>query len=392
MSLTMTAIGGKRWAATFAMVAGLGAGVLAGCGGSSGGGSSTSSSASSSTSSSADAAVVTKADATVKPYLSAPTSIGNTTPLTKTPPTGKKLVALSCTLDVCASWRQYVGEAAKVLGWTATGVGFDGTPEDTLKKVEAAIAQKPDGIIINGVDRSTYDAAANAAKAAKIPIVTQMGELDGKATPPFIAVQYRAPQFDKMSAVTGNWVIADSKGKANALVVAYANFPLSERITDTTKATIDANCPGCKTTKLRVQASDTGTKLPQDIVSQLQRDPSINYVVLQDGAMAAGLDAALREAGLTDKVKVLGNDLNNDVAASTIAGDQLGWMSFSNRAAAFNGVDAIARHMVGDTIQDVPLMNQIFTKSTLGAKPDQNVWQNLPTDLQAQYQKLWKVG
>jgi ribose transport system substrate-binding protein len=369
--------------------------VAVGCGGSSKSSSSSSStpaSTSSGSSGSATDSVVAKAEAVVKPYLSAPTSVGTTVALSKTPPSGKKLIAMSCTLDVCASFRGYVGEAAKVLGWTSKGVSFDGTPEDTLKKVQQAVSEKPDGIIINGVDRSTYDAAAKAAQAAHVPIVTQMGELDGKPTGPFIAVQYRAAEFDKMSAVTGNWVIADSQGKAHALLLAYANFPLSERITDTTKATIDANCPGCATKKLRVQAADTGTKLPQAVVSEIQRDPSINYVVLQDGAMAAGLDAALREAGLQGKVKVMGNDLNNDVAQSTIQGNQLGWMSFSNRAAAFNGVDAIARHMLGEPIQNVPLMNQIFTKNDLGAKPDQNVWQNLPTDLAAQYKKLWKVG
>jgi ABC-type sugar transport system substrate-binding protein len=392
MSRSSAARRGSRRLGLTALLATVVCTAAVGCG-SSGDTSSNSSSAGASSAGSAPDASVAKAEATVKPYLSPPASIGNTVPLSKKPPTGKKVVALSCTLDVCASWRSYVVDAAKALGWTATGVGFDGTPEDTLKKVEQAVSQKPDGIIINGVPRSTYEAAANTAKAANVPIVTQMGELQGAATPPFIAVQYQAPQFDKMSEVTGNWVIADSKGKANALLLAYANFPLSERITDTTKKTIDDNCSDCTTKKLRVQAADTGTKLPSAVVSEIQRNPKINYVVLQDGAMAAGLDAALREAGLTDKVRVLGNDLNQDVAQSTINGDQLGWMSFSNRAAAFQGIDALARNLVGDKQQEnIPLMNQIFTKSELGAKPDENVWQNLPTDLAQQYQKLWLVG
>jgi ribose transport system substrate-binding protein len=390
MSRTSAADGGKRrlWLAALLAVV-VGAFVVAGCG-SDDNGSSGSSSASSTPAANSS---VQQAQAAVQPYLSAPKTIGNDVPLSKKPPAGKKVVALSCTLDVCASWRSYVAGAAKALGWTATGMGFDGTPEDTLKKVEQAVSQKPDGIVINGVPRSTYEAAASAAKAANIPIVTQMGELEGAATPPFIAVQYQAAQFDKMSDITGNWVIADSKGKANALLLAYANFPLSERITDTTKKTIDDNCSACTTKKLRVQAADTGTKLPSAVVSEIQRNPKIDNVVLQDGAMAAGLDAALREAGLTDKVKVLGNDLNQDVAQSTINGDQLGWMSFSNRAAAYQGIDALARHIVGDKQpENVPLMNQIFTKSNLGAKPDENVWQNLPTDVAQQYQKLWLVG
>jgi ribose transport system substrate-binding protein len=350
------------------------------------------SSSSAGASGSSDSEVVAKAQEVVDPFLKPPTSVGTDEALSKTPPSGKKVIALSCALDVCKDWRDQVGIAAETLGWTSEGISFDGTPEDTLKKVNQAVSQGPDGIIINGVPRETYESAAQAAADKDIPIVTQMGELEGEATPPFIAVQDRAEQFDVMANGTGSWVIADSKGKGNALVLAYANFPLSERIAATTKKTIDDNCPDCKTKLLRVQAADTGTKLPANVVSEIQRDPSINYVVLQDAAMAGGLDAALREAGLTEKVKVLGNNVTPEVIQSTLDGTNLGWMAFSLRAAAYQGIDALARHLVGDDQVDLPLMNQILTKDNLPADPTPDTWQNLPPDLADQYKKLWQVN
>jgi ribose transport system substrate-binding protein len=362
--------------------------VAAGCGGDD----DESGSGSGGAASSSGQDVVAKAQEVIDPYLEPPGSVGTDEALSKKPPTGKKVIALSCTLEVCKNWRDQVAIAAQTLGWTAKGISFDGTPEDTLKKVNQAVSESPDGIIINGVPRETYEAAAKAAADNNIPIVTQMGELEGEATPPFIAVQDRAEQFDKMAAATGNWVIADSQGKANALVLAYANFPLSERIAETTKKTIDDNCPDCSTKELRVQAADTGTKLPANVVSEIQRDPSTDYVVLQDAAMAGGLDAALREAGLTEKVKVLGNNVTPEVIQSTLEGTNLGWMAFSLRAAAYQAVDALARHFVGDEQVDLPLMNQILTKETLPPNPTPDTWENLPPDLADQYKKLWQVG
>ena len=247
----------------------------------------------------------------------------------------------------------------------------------------------PDAILINGVPRETYEEAAQAAADAGIPIVTQMGELEGDVVAPFIAVQYRAEQFDTMATATGNWVIADSDGQANAIVVEYAGLPLSQEIAETMQSTIDENCPDCATKLITAQLADTGTALPGMIVSELQRDPSINYVVLQDAAMATGLDVALREADLTGKVSVIGNNVTDQAIQGVLNGDYTGFMAFSLRAAAFAGIDAVARHLVGDEPQDVPLMNQIFTIDNLPADPTADTWENLPTDLAAQYQALW---
>ncbi|NLT05716.1 MAG: substrate-binding domain-containing protein, partial [Solirubrobacterales bacterium] len=325
--------------------------------------------------------VVAAAEEVIAPYMEPPESVGTDVELSEPAPGGKKIVALSCALDVCKAWRDDVAEAAEAIGWSATGQSFDGTPEDTLAKVTAAVNSGADAIVINGVPRETYEAAVEQAKSKGVPIVTQMGELEGEVVDPFIAVQYQADEFDRMANATGNWVIADGNGESNALVLSYANFPLSERIADKTKEAIDENCPDCQTKALRVQAADTGTKLPAAVVSEIQRDPSITHVVFQDAAMAGGVDAALREAGLTDKVKVLGNNTTPQALQAACDGINLGWMSFSTKAAAWAGIDALARHYTGDEIVYPPLMNQILTQETMECPPGRQTGRDLPPDL-----------
>ena len=80
--------------------------------------------------------------------------------------------------------------------------------------------------------------------------------------------------------------------------------------------------------------------------------------------MATGLDAALhaaprRPGHSTGQRHQRGRDPGH------VSGEFLGWMAFSLRAAAYEGIDAIARHFVGDPQQTVPLMNEIFTKQNL---------------------------
>lgn len=382
----------RRWAALLILVASI-AVLVSACGGSD---SDTGATSANTEETSGEEAggndVVAQAEEIAGPYFEPPASIGNEVPLEEKPPTGLRIVVMSCELTVCEAWRKNVGAAADKLGWSTKEISFSGAPEDNLNKVNQAVSEKPDAIIINGIPRETYEAAAEAAAKAEVPIVTQMGELEGEPTEPFIAVQYGAKQFDTMAEATANWMIMDSNGEGNALALAYAQFPLSERITDTTVATIDSACPDCSTKELLVQAEDTGTKLPTQIVSELQRDPSIDYVILQDMAMAAGVEAALREAGLLDKVNVMGNNVTPESIKAVQEGAFLGNMAFSLLAAAYQAVDAVARYVEDMPQQEeVPLMNQIFTQENLPAEVTEATWQDLPPTLEQEYEELWQL-
>ena len=336
--------------------------------------------------------VVAKAEKAVAPYLTPPESIG-VEPLSKKPPAGKKIAVLSCQLDVCKEWRDDVVRAAKTIGWDAQSISFDGTPEDTVRKMTQAINANVDGIIINGVGRETYEAVLDDAEAKDIPIVTQSGEVEGEPDGAIISVQGRGEQFDEIAAATANWVIADSGGEASALVLGFPAFPISQRMADTMANTLEENCPDCEFKKLNVQPTDPGTSLPGTIVSEIQRNPNINYVMMQDVAMGAGLAAALREANLLDKVKVVGNNGNMEFAQQVADGDFDAMNAFSQRADAYQAVDALARDAVGDEPTDYPEIAQIFTQETLSdAEVTPDTWGNLPSDLAAQFEEVWKVN
>ena len=334
--------------------------------------------------------VVEEARAKVEPLLTPPDSI-EAPALSKKPEPGKKIAVLSCQLDVCKGWRDDVADAAKKLGWQAQSISFDGTPEDTVRKMTQAVNAGVDGIIINGVGRETYEVVLPQAEAKDIPIVTQYGEVDGEPEGPIISVQGRGEHFDPWTAGTGFWVIADSDGKANALSLAFPSFPISVRQRDVMSDTLRDNCPDCKVKDINVQPTDVGTNLPQTVVSEIQRDPSINYVMLQDVTMAAGLAAALREANLLDKVTVVGNNGTPEFAQSVADGEFDVMHNYSFKAAAYQVVDALARHFNGDELIDPPMLTQIFTQDNL-EDTKASYWDTIPPDLFEQYEEAWQLN
>jgi ribose transport system substrate-binding protein len=342
----------------------------------------------------ADDPGVARAQAVAEPFFEVPTSVGTDVPLSKKPPTGRSIVVVACNLPDCGLYADAIEAAAEPLGWEVTKLAFEPTPESILARVKEAISMEPDGIVVNAVARSTFEAALPDAIEQDIAFVTQSVPEDAvkDVVPPFVAVQQTIPDFARMGNILGNWIVADSGGQANAIALAYANFPISHTIIGAAIGAMEENCPDCEAEKVTVQATDIGQKLPALIVSELQRDPDINYVVLQDGSMAVGLDAALREAGMLDRVKVVGTNGNPQTTEATRAGDEHGYVQYSLKRTAYGALDALARHFNGDPIEQLEMPLQILTKETIGDRSDQEVLYDMPPDLHEQFSELWRVS
>ena len=66
-------------------------------------------------------------------------------------------------------------------------------------------------------------------------------------------------------------------------------------------------CPGCRVTDLDQPTSYVGTQTPSNIVSVLERNPSLNWIVYTVGDLSLGVDPALKAAGILGKVSIGGN-------------------------------------------------------------------------------------
>ncbi len=332
------------------------------------------------------------ADAAVKN----PTSIGIVNKLSKVPPTGKYIVIVESPQPVTHVKNLAFAEAAKLFGWR-TQTLIEGTgPQDAAKSLTQAVALKPDAILISGSDLNSLRAPLDAATAAKIPVLAET-VTNPKSGSVFDVSIDSTPQVQNVAKLMANYVAAKSGGKANALVV---NIPLYDVLTSYTKqfqATLASACPSCKSSVLDQQITDLGTKTPAAVVSAIQRNPSINWVIFTIGDLTIGLPAALRAAGLSNKVSIGGETPTQANLAELKTNTTEAWTGFSAPILGYRDADMMARFFNGDPLTPggdaLILPTQIITHDNVGSiVTDSTGYYQGVADFQAQFKALWGLG
>jgi ribose transport system substrate-binding protein len=115
---------------------------------------------------------VQDAKAFVQKWSSTPTTIGIQDTLTKKPEPAKRIAHIRCPIEGCEAIYTGLSEASSALGWQVQPFNMDNTPEGVNQAFQAALAAKPDGIVISGIPEQVYKQNLDAAKAAGIPVVS----------------------------------------------------------------------------------------------------------------------------------------------------------------------------------------------------------------------------
>ena len=106
--------------------------------------------------------------------------------------------------------------------------------------------------------------------------------------------------FNLAGKAAADWIIKDSGGKANTLIVGGSDILPSPATIDTMTKEFDENCADCKSTIINIPVADWNTKTQSEIQAALQADPTINYVYVLYDAMVAGAVPAVETLGRTD--------------------------------------------------------------------------------------------
>ena len=138
-----------------------------------------------------------------------------------------------------------------------------------------------------------------------------------------------------------------------------------------------------KTYSMRLDGVET---TPQAVISALQRDPSIDYVVAPIDSAATFVSEGVRSAGKAGKVKVSGYEgdpdavarvRDGDVQAATIA-DPPEWMGWQ-------AMDALARAFADQDPETVKVPSRLLVS---GNAPDTEGWQG-DLDFRSELEQLW---
>jgi ribose transport system substrate-binding protein len=340
---------------------------------------------------------VAAAQAAFQTRLKGMSGLGDLTqPLKSKPFAGKLIVEMSGTPSVTAGlYDTAFKEAAAAVGWHIKTIPFQLADPSTLAAgLDTAMQFHPVAVTIPGVDPKLYAASAAKLKAAGIPIIGMtVPTLQPSTNPPVLNVE-GTKNLQAQGTAAADWFISDSNGQGNALILSIPAYPLFKIMSDAFQAEVAKNCPDCnaKTLDLTIQ-SVAAQAIPAEVVSELRRDPSIDYVAAMDGSFLNGLYSALQAAGLAQQVKLSGGFLrpnNLDEVKSGVIGAMT---QQSNAVQAWEAVDAALRISEGRSLPidtyDIAPPFSIVDKSNIGSLKDPF---DSPQNYRDLFKKLWLVG
>jgi ribose transport system substrate-binding protein len=305
----------------------------------------------------------------------------------KAPAGVKNLVFVSCTQQAagCAETGRGVTEAAKALGWKVRVVDGKADPSVWNSAVVNAVASKADGILMVGVPDQAIAPAIARARAAKIPVISIS---QPPADTPGI-YSYPGTSLQGHGRDMADWIIADSKGKAQIVsLVNKEDIGLGE-IGKAFDAEI-AKCSGCKVVKnVEYSLATMANQLPQAVASALQSNPGTTYLNANLDTPGVFALQGIQQAQKKGKVKVVGFAGDPDALDHIRAGDDFKATSAQPlNLLAWEGVDQVVRAMAGEKAQTFAVPARLITKAN---PPDGSFW-NPAVDYKAKYRQLWGVG
>jgi len=379
--------------------------VLAACSSSSkGGGGSSSAPAGGSSSASGGSSGLAAAQKLIDTYSKNPTAdqIGVAggpalTPLSKKPDPGKLVVMISAANPTSVNTAIGVQAATQALGWSYKNIVPGNGPQAEQDAFASALqlSPKPYAIHINAFPKVDYAPQLAQAKAAGIYVSVDSNS-DAPRTGDGIEDNIDPSQGTKldMQLVAAGLAVTQQAKATKVLLVNVPAFPVLTLLATEFKDALSEYCPACSTTQYDAQLTEVGTTLPQTVVSNIQRDPSIKYVEI-DGALAQGIGAALKAAGL--KVQLLGPDAQPDILQSLRNNDGT-WLLCTGYSAQMIGwevVDAIARKANGDPQQPLGVRTppQVITAQNASsvAVDSNGVYIGVP-NFQAHFKELWHAS
>jgi ribose transport system substrate-binding protein len=266
-----------------------------------------------------------------------------------------------------------------------------GQPSQWVQGMNAAISQKANAIVLlAGNDPAALQPQIKAAKAKGIPTIVAHLYDDHQQSAPNVGGLVNIP-YNLAGQLIADQAIADSKGKANALVVTINQVKSTVPMVAGIKSEFSKYCSGCKLKFTDVTIADVATKIQPNVQGALTADPGINYVIaLYDSAEVPFAEAAIRAAGRTGKVKIstfngtpeILKDVKKGDIVTMDVGENLDWIGYAI-------VDQSMRIMGGlPAVKNARVPVRVFDKTNISqAGPSfTGGWGN---SYASGYQKLW---
>ena len=245
---------------------------------------------------------------------------------------------------------------AKVIGLDYTTFSNQGQPSQWVQGMGQAITQKVDIIDLQGgTDPRLLGPQLAAARKAGIKL--QTSHLYDVSQPAPASLDLSVPaEYTVAARLEVDWIILQTKGKANVVVVTSNEILPTGAIVPAIKDEFKKVCgSACKVTFLNAPVTEWATKITPGIQAAMVKDPTINYILPIYDSMSQFVVPAITAAGKTGKVFIATYNgtpfvmdlLKQGTVVKMEVGENLDWMGWAY-------VDAAARLLAGLTLPKPP--------------------------------------
>lgn len=205
-----------------------------------------------------------------------------------------------------------------------------------------AIARKPDLILLLGASPYVLTTQLRQAKSAQIPVLSTHA-VDPTMPKPAAQPPTVYQLFTKAARLEADWVIHDTKGKANVVIVTSNDFLPSRYIVKAIQDEFTTRCgSGCETKVVDVPVPDWSTKMQSATQSSLVSDRSVNYVIPIYDGMCQFVVPAITAAHRVGQVHVATyngtpfvlKDIQDGDIVRMDVGENLEWLGWADMDAA----------------------------------------------------------
>lgn len=281
-------------------------------------------------------------------------------------------IPVSLSVPVFAIGNSALHTALGKAGISEHACSGESNPSATSACINQAVASGAGAIITDAVPVVLASNAFANAERHHIPvlIVNQLppphgvpGAVHGAGSD---KLAYALLQDSTLVGAEADWVIADSHGKANALLMPFTDSPSTLAYGAHAQAIFHSDCPGCKVTVQKVGLANA-TLIPSQTSAALLKHQGTQYVIPEFDAVLQPVGQGIQQTSSSQHLKVVtaGGDLPalQEIKAGRLAADVGQDFPYEGWADA----DEVMRMMLGMRVVSEHVPVRFFTAANIGS-------------------------
>lgn len=288
-----------------------------------------------------------KAQELIAPLQDKPSAFPITEPLASPVPAGARIAYVDNGNALVALMYQLMKPAAEALGVELYSVRAGTSASGVATAFSTVAQQRPDAVINTAIDPALWENQRKQLADAGVPIVS-LGTV-APASAGLVQPNSEAA-FEAQGRLQAAWLVANNEQAVDAVLYIHRELAYSAAVQKGFEEGMKELCPDCEPRVEQIPITEIGNKAPQRIVSDLQAHSETDAIVFQSSAVATGLPAALKVAGLDDIQIVGGNPVPTNLQYLKDEQETVELGADLNTL-AWTAIDTAARLIVGQELQ-----------------------------------------